>query len=419
MGTSTATQSETGLRGLRGRRDFWLFYIGHSASVLGDSIVPVALAFAVLDLTDSSTALGIVLAARVVPTVLLLLVGGVIADRISRRRLMLLCDMACFSSQAIQAVLLLSGQATLASMVLLQLVAGTASAFFEPASSGLLPEIVKSAELHKANGLISVSKSTARMLGPVLAGLLVAWFSPGIAFAVDAASFAVSALALYAIRNPQRPISGNEIVSILEDLRLGWGEFRSRTWLWTMVLWAASFHLLVLPAWQVFGPSVARNALGGASAWAAIAACSGAGAVLGGIAALRMNPRYILRASFIPLGLFGLQLLAIATTSSVLLISAAALVSNIGLAMFNVFSQTAIQRHVPIEAMSRVSSYDWLGSIALLPVGQMLVGPAAAHTSMDLVLMFGAAWMFITPAILFVVRSARSLEAHPKVSLKM
>ncbi|MFK4066966.1 MFS transporter [Streptomyces sp. NPDC029674] len=404
------------LRELVGQREFRLLYIGQTSSIIGDAIVPVALAFAVLELTESATALGLVFAARVVPTVLLLLLGGVIADRMSRRRLMLLCDAACFLSQFAQGVMLLTGTASLPSMLALQFIAGTAGAFFHPAATGLLPEVVKPAQLQRANGLMGLSENTAYTVGPAIAGVLVVMFSPGAALVFDAATFAVSAAALYFIRlAPGSATTDTEETekpsSILNDLRLGWDEFRSRTWLWTMVAWAASFHLLVLPAWQVFGPALARDDLGGASAWAIISACTGLGSVLGGVIALRMRPRFIMRASFIPLGLYGLQFLAIALLAPVPVIAVAAVISNIGLSMFNVFSLTAMQQNVPIGSMSRVSSYEWLGSIGLLPVGQALVGPAGGLTSTTTVLVVGAVWMFLTPALLFVVRDARNLEA--------
>ncbi|MEU5902650.1 MULTISPECIES: MFS transporter [Streptomyces] len=415
--TSRRDKRRGELRELLGQREFRLLYIGQTSSIIGDAIVPVALAFAVLELTESASALGLVLAARVVPTVLLLLLGGVIADRMSRRSLMVLCDAACFLSQLAQGVMLLTGTASLPSMIVLQLIAGSAGAFFHPAATGLLPEVVKPAQLQRANGLMGLSENTAYTIGPAIAGVLVVAFSPGAALIFDAATFAVSALALFLIRlapGADKPKAGTEdekSSSIFQDLKLGWEEFRSRTWLWTMVAWAASFHLLVLPAWQVFGPAVARDDLGGASAWAIISACTGLGSILGGVIALRMRPRFIMRASFIPLGLYGLQLLALALVAPVPVIAVCAVISNIGLSMFNVFSLTAMQQNVPIGSMSRVSSYEWLGSIGLLPVGQALVGPAGGLSSATSVLVVGAVWMFLTPALLFVVRDARNLEA--------
>ena len=394
-------------------REFRLLYIGQTMSVIGDAIVPIALAFAVLDLTGSPSALGLVLAARIVPTVVLLLIGGVIADRLPRRLVMMVSDITRFGSQTLAGILLLTGHANLASLIVLQFVAGTAAAFFQPSSSGLLPEMVPATHLQPANGLMQLSENIAWTLGPALGGLMVALVSPGAALVFDGATFLVSTVALGLLNVAKRsPTASEEATpSMLRELRTGWNEFRSRTWLWTTVAWAGTFHLLVLPAWQIFGPSTARAHFGGAPAWALITTCSGLGSVLGGVIALRMRPHFILRASFIPLGLYGLQLLALGLLAPVPIIAVAALTSNIGLSMFNVFSFTAMQQNVPNEAMGRVSSYEWLGSIALLPIGQALIGPIGGYTSPRTMLITAAIWMAITPVLLFMIRSARNLTA--------
>jgi MFS family permease len=406
--TVTTLREPTLLR----QRPFRLLYVGQTSSVIGDAIVPIALAFAVLDLTGSASVLGIVLAARIVPTVVLLLMGGVIADRVGRRSLMLVCDVTRFCSQLLLGTLLLTGHASITTMIVLQLVAGTAAAFFQPAATGLLAEVVAPGDLQRANGMMGLSENTAWTLGPAIGGILVSFVSPGAALMADGLTYGISGVALYLLRLPAKPRGADgPAPSMIHELREGWQEFRSRTWLWTLVAWCGGFHLLVLPAWQVFGPSVSRAELGGAPAWAVITTCAGLGSIIGGIIALRMRPRYILRASFIPLGLYGLQLLALAVAAPVPLIGAAALVSNIGLSMFNVFMLTAMQQNVPLAAMSRVSSYEWLGSIGLLPVGQALIGPAALVTSPTTMLIAGAVWMFCTPVLLYAVRSARDLRA--------
>ncbi|WP_030274003.1 MFS transporter, partial [Streptomyces sp. NRRL B-24484] len=394
-------------------RNFALYYTGQSLSILGDAIVPVALAFAVLDLGRGAGALGLVLAAGIAPGVLLVLVGGVVADRIERRRLMVACDLVRFGSQAAQGVLLWTGHATLLSLVLLQLVWGTAAAFFRPASTGLVAEWVESDRLQQANGLVGLSDNLAYTVGPAVAGVLIAVFSPGAALLADALTFAASAVALSLARPAVRTAATAAEASapVLRGLAEGWQEFRSRTWLWSMVLWAATFHLLALPSVLVLGPAVAKSDLGGASAWAAIAACSGLGAVVGGVIALRYRPRYLLRATFVPLGLYGLQLVALALPARTAVVAAAALVGGVGVAMFNVYFYTALQQHIPLPVMSRVASYEWLGSIALLPVGQALVGPVAAATSVPGVLLVAGGWMLVSPVVLYLIRSARDLRA--------
>ena len=407
-------------------RNFALYFTGQSLSILGDAVVPVALAFAVLDLGLGVTDLGLVLAAGIVPSVLFVLLGGVVADRIERRRLMLGCDLVRCCSQAAQGVLLITGHTTLLSLVLLQLVWGTAAAFFRPASTGFVAEVVASRQLPQANGLVGLSDNIAYTIGPALSGVLVGLFSPGSALIADAATFAASALAL-ALTRAVRPAAdpahrqsaprntveraAEHAPSLTQSLLEGWKEFSSRTWLWSLVLWSAGYSLLALPSVLVLGPAVAKAHLGGAPSWAAIAACSGLGAVVGGVVALRYRPRYLLRATFVPLGFYGLQLVALAVPTGTAVIAVAALLGGIGVAMFNVYFYTAIQQQIPLSLMSRVASYEWLGSTALLPVGQALIGPVAAATSTSGVLLVAGGWMLVSPAILYLIRSARTLQA--------
>lgn len=207
------------IRSLLRRPGFRYLYIAQTASVVGDAIIPIALAFAVLQLTGSPAALGLVLAARILPTVVLLLIGGVIADRLPRRAVMMASDLTRFGSQALAGVLLLTGDANLASMIVLQLVAGTAAAFFQPASSGLLPEVVPAKDLQPANGLIQLSENFAWTLGPALGGLLVALVSPGAALIFDGVTFLISAIALWMLKVDRRAPSVQENPSILRELR--------------------------------------------------------------------------------------------------------------------------------------------------------------------------------------------------------
>lgn len=394
------------------QRNFLSFFTGQALSQLGDAILPVAMAFAVLDLTGSPSALGLVLAAGFAPGVVFLLLGGVLADRVQRRRLMVACDVLRFASQLTQGVLVLTGEATLVSLIALQLVWGTAAAFFRPASTGIVAEMVKPAKLNQANGLIALSDSIAYTVGPAIAGVILAVASPGVAIVADGLTFAASAVALLLIRLPRAtPAAAAEGSSLMADLRSGWHEFASRNWLWTMVAWSATFNVIAFPAMIVLGPVVAREELGGAPAWAAISACSGLGAVIGGVLGIRLRSRYVLRPAFLPLGFYGLPLLLLAVPAPTAAIAVAAALGGIGVTMFNVYLDTAIQQHVPLAAMSRVSAYNWLCSIALVPVGQAAVGPVAELTSIPTVLVVTAAWMLISPAVLYSARQARDLPA--------
>lgn len=236
-------------------RPFRLLFLGQAVSLLGDGMVPVALAFAVLELTGSPTDLGIVLAARTVPLVAFLLAGGVWADRLSRRTVMVAADLARLGAHGAMAALLLAGGAEVWSLAALSAITGTATAFFNPAITGAMPAIVSAARLQQANALRGLAMAGGAIVGPALAGVLVAGAGAGWALAADAATFGVSAALL--VRVPLRARARAEVRRFFADLREGWDDFRSRTWLWTSVA-AAALGNMLFAAYMVLGPVVAQ-----------------------------------------------------------------------------------------------------------------------------------------------------------------
>src|SRR5436190_7604627 len=260
-------------------RNFRLLYIGQAVSLLGDGMVGVALAFGVLEISDSPSALGLVLAARTVPTIALLLAGGVIADRLPRRGVMVAADVTRMAGHALMAALLISGSAEVWSLAVLAAVNGAGTAFFAPASTALLPMLVRPDQLVQANALRGLAQSAGMVAGPALSGLLVATSGPGIALAVDAATFAVSAAFLLALRVPA--LVPQPAASFVRQLRDGWREFRARDWVWGIVL-SASLANMLSACYAVLGPVQAQRELGGAGAWATIVTALGIGSVLGG-----------------------------------------------------------------------------------------------------------------------------------------
>jgi MFS family permease len=372
---------------------FALLFAGRAISALGDRVVPVALAFAVLDLTGSVTDLGIVFAAQSVPLVVFVLLGGVWADRLPRRLVMLASDGVRALAQGLSAALLLSGSAHLWELVALQALYGTATAFFAPASTAVVPETVSQASLQQANALLGLSSNVASVAGPALAGLLVATAGPGWGLAVDAATFVASAWFLFFMR-----VSGAAPpprTSTLAELRAGWDAFRSRTWLWVTVAYFTLFLAFVLAPLQVLGPQVARLSLGGPGAWAAISTALGVGAVGGGLLGMRWRPRHPLRATFVWFGISGPALLAlVAAHAPLAVILVAALIDGGSGTVFNVFWFTALQREVPAEELSRVSSWDYVGSLGLQPIGLAASGPIAAAVGMSATL-YVAAGLFV------------------------
>ncbi len=396
-------------------RPFRLLYAGQLVSLLGDGMAPVALAFAVLQITGSASDLGWVLAARSGALVSLLLIGGVIADRVkSRRLLMVAADLVRFVAQSVTAALVLSGTAQLWELLILQAAYGAGMALFYPAITGLIPATVRPGALQQANALRAVASSGGQVVGPAIAGVIVASASPGWALAADAPSFAVDVCflarlpAITAARSAER--FGRQL---LEGRRA----FTSRTWVWTIVA-GASVGNVLFAAVTVLGPFVAERHLGGAAGWGLIMAFVGLGSVLGGLLALRFRPAHPLRVGVLTVWLLCLPSLALAAGWPLWPVAAAALLAGGGNAVFNVFWETALQRNVPSDVLSRVSSYDWFGSFAFQPVGQAIVGPVSAALGAPLTLLASALGLAVTTLPMLAVPTVRNLgdARSPSVS---
>jgi MFS family permease len=394
-------------------REFRLLFGGQVVSVLGDRMAAMALAFAVLEIGGSASDVGLVLAAGTFPLLATVLAGGVLADRVSRRAVMVAADMVRIVSQGAIAALLIAGVAEVWMLALLAGVSGAATGFFGPASTGLLPEVVLSEQLQPANALRMSAVSTGEILGPVFAGVLVAAVGAGWAIAVDSVTFAVSAACLAMLRLSTR--IPTEPSSFLADLGEGWDAFRSRRWVWTFVSYFAVANLL-WGAWGVLGPIVAERDLGGAAAWGAVLAAMGVGALAGSLLAAQVSPRRPLLFAGLTDCLFFLPLAFLAFAPPTVLIAGAALLAGAGMAISLSVWESTLQRHIPGESLSRVSSYDWFGSLAFYPLGLAIWGPIAAAIgiSASLWLAFGVA-AALTLALLSIP-DVRRLPAAPAPS---
>jgi MFS family permease len=379
--------------------------------VLGDRIVAIALAFAVLEIGGSVSDVGLVLAAGAFPLVATVLAGGVVADRASRRAVMVAADLVRVASQGMTAALLITGVAEVWMLALLAGATGAATGFFSPASTGLLPEVVLSEQLQPANALRTSAVSTGEILGPIVGGVLVAAVGAGWAIAVDAITFGVSAACLAMLRIPGRVAAQRS--SFFADLREGWIAFRTRRWVWAFVLYFAIVNLL-WGAWGTLGPVVAERDLGGAAAWGTILTAMGVGALAGSLLAVHVKPRKPLFFVAIAYGLFTLPLAFLAATPPMSLIACGALLSGAGLALNISLWESTLQRHIPGESLSRVSSYDWFGSLAFYPLGLAIWGPVATAVgvSASLWLAFGLA-VAVTLALLSIP-DIRHLPAAPQ-----
>jgi MFS family permease len=394
-------------------REFRLLFSGQAVSVLGDRMVAVALAFAVLEIGGSVSDVGLVLAAGMFPLVATVLVGGVVADWASRRAVMVVADLVRVASQGAMAAVLIAGVADVWMLAAMAGVTGAATGFFGPASTGLLPEVVLAEQLQPANALRVSAVSTGEILGPIVAGVLVAAAGAGWAIGLDAVTFAVSAACLAALRVPKRAPAPRS--SFAAELREGWVAFRSRRWVWSFVAYFAIVNLL-WGAWGTLGPIVAERDLGGAAAWGAILAAMGVGAMGGSLFAARVKPRRPLLLAALTDGLFALPLAFLAAAPPVPLIACGALIAGAGMALTISVWESTLQRHIPGESLSRVSSYDWFGSLAFYPLGLAIWGPIAAAIGIgvSLWLSFGLA-VALTLALLSVP-DIRHLPAAPRGS---
>jgi len=389
--------------------DYRRLFFGRTTSLIGDGMAPVAIAFAVLELTGSATDLGLVLAAHSLPMIALLLVGGVIGDRVSPRVSMLGADLVRTVSMGLLAVLLITGAAEIWQLALLYAIDGAATAFFNPSSTAIVPQIVPAGRLQEANALLNLSRHGGKVAGPALAGILLALGSPGTALAVDAATFAVSAACLVGLRAPRLRPAGAES-AFFAELRHGWREFSSRSWLVAVVLSAAASNAIFFPAFLVLGPTVAEESLGGSSSWALIAALWGVGGLLGGGLALSVRPRRPLMVGEGILVLFALPVLLLAFPAPAIVIAAGAFVSGLTVGLAEVLYETVAVQHIPQESLSRVMAYDWFGSLALEPLGLALIGPLAAGIGISTTLLLTAAVIAACQTAVLFVPSVRRLE---------
>jgi MFS family permease len=382
-------------------------FFGQAASSLGNALVPVALAFAVLRLTGSATDLGIVLTSEYVAQLALYLAGGVIADRISRRTVMISADCLRCASQGLLGVLLIVTHPPIAVIAALAAVQGLAGGIFTPAAQGLTPALVPASDLQAANSLQGMVGSAAWIIGPAIAGILVATVGPGWAIAADAATYAVNVAMLARVHLELPP--REERSPFLREMAVGWREFRARRWYFVTVVAVALLNMFAV-SYFVLGPVSARLHYGGAVAWGIIGAAGSVGSLLGGTVAMRFKRRYPLRFGLVITSLFGVLPLALALQLPLPVVCVASAVAFCGPTVFNSIIYTTVQRVVPEHLLSRLIAYDYFLAYLLLPVGSVLAGPVSEHLGLDTALVIvGLVQLVGAPAIL-LSRSVRNLE---------
>lgn len=371
---SGSEQRSSRLRALGPLRNwrFRYYLIGGTVSELGDNLIPVALAFAVLGFTHSPSELSKVLVAEASSQLVFILAGGSVADRVGRRRAMILASVAQLVAIGLLGVLVLVSKPDVAMFAGAAVVQGAASALFLPAAAGMLPSFLDKKDLAQGNALYQVGLAASSIVGPTLAGLLLATVGAGWAFIADAGSFAVSIGMLLAIgRIPdEHPVSSERW---WEGMRAGWNAFTERTWVWAITLESTLFNF-GYAAYMVLGPTESFRHYAGASTWAAISAAGAAGAVIGGLISSRVRPRHQMRLAIPMAAFFGFPPLALSMHLDAVIVAITAAPAGTGLIFFTSAFQTLIQQHLPEDVLSRVSSYDLFGSLISFPVGLACAG---------------------------------------------
>ena len=387
---------------------FRLLWIGQTASLAGDGLIPVAIAFAVLGIGGTATDLGIVFAAFTVAHVALVLVGGVWADRLPRQLVMVACDIVRGVGEVVLAILLITGSAQIWHIAVGAGVIGAASAFFLPASSGLVPQTVSPARLQQANALMSLSRGATGIFGPPISGLVIAFAGIGAIFLIDAATFGISAISLLLLR----PLPGekrDERQPFFAELAAGWREVVERRWILAAIGAFAISNLAASPFF-ILGAVIADQRLGGSAAWGLILTGSGIGGLLGSVLALRLRPRRPLFVGFLITNFMALPMLALVGPLPTLLIAASSLISVCAIQLANTWWFTMLQQHVPEHARSRVSSYDWLVSLVFQPLGFMLAGPLASRFGFEVTLLGAVALSLVANLGVLLVRAVRDIR---------
>jgi MFS family permease len=390
------------------------YFLGHRfAAMLANAMAPIALAFAVLDLEHSPSALGTVLAARSIPMIVLMLYGGVIADRFPRHVVLVVANAAGFLSQGLAATLMLTGNADIWSLAAIEAVNGAAAAFTLPAMVGLVPHLVPSGQLQQANALNGLARNVTTIGGASIGGAVVGFAGPG--WGLASASLLLGLAGLLVSRVAVPPIPASERQSVIRELREGWHEFVSHRWLWLVVLAFGGLLAILEAVWFTLGPVVADETFG-RMAWGLILASNSVGVVVGLTVQLRLRTRRLLLAGMIGIAIEAPMLFVLGVHPSAVPLAVAAFVAGIGSSLFAIGWETSLQQHIPHDKLSRVAAYDALGSFVAMPIGQLAAGPLAAVFGVREVIMVGAVAYAAIAVATLLDRSVRTLRRTDPLS---
>jgi MFS family permease len=393
---------------------FRLLFLGQALSVVGDRVTMVALPFAVLAAGGSATQVGLVAGAQFLPFLIFGLMAGVVADRTDRKRVLIASDLVRLVCQAAAGTLLVTGHAEVWHLAVIAFAYGAADAFFSPAFTGLLPQTLAEARhIQPANAMRALSYSVGSVAGPALAGLLIAIGGPGEALLADAATFAVSIALLVRLRPAVAERDALDEPRFLDGLRGGWREVRSRSWVLAFLAGMSVYHAIVLPSVFVLGPVLSEEELGGATSWAVIVAVFGAGSIIGDALLLRWRPRRALRTAAICLAVASCQAVIIGSGLPLLWIAVLEFGAAIFVSSFFTLWETSLQEHIPEHAISRVSSYDYVASTGLIPLGTVIAGPVSEAAGLRPTMIAMSAIGVLFSLSLLLVPAVRTLGRPP------
>jgi len=393
---------------------FYQFFAARTISNFGNGISPVALAFGVLGIAGADAgSLSLVQGARTLPILLLLIVGGTIADKYGRAKVMGLTDMWLSVLILIAAWSFISGSPSVWLLTIVGLLSGILNGVWYPAFAGLTPILVPKEKLQGANAAIGFGSNVAFMFGTVSGGIVVLYFGVGWALAVDAITFFIAGALVYPLSKLPQPgqAERGEKVRFFKELKLGWHEFKTRSWLVTIVIAFGFINMTFEAIWAVLGALQSLENYSGAATWGLVLGFMSIGFLLGTVIANRARPKYPLRMVMIVMLAEPLFTLTFGTSQPIVAVLITATLFGIALDLFYVVWSTTIQQNVPSEALSRVNSYDSFGSFVLGPLGIIIAGPLAVAIGIETTMVIGASISLLAILGALMVPGVRNLQA--------
>ena len=390
-------------------RDFRLLLAERLLAPAAFAFSLVGVSFAVLDATGSTAELSYVLAAQIAPSLIFTVIGGVVADRVPPQWVILAGNAMIALGEGTFGLLVLTGHPRLWQMIVLEAVTGTGMAIFYPASQALLPRLVPGDVLQQASAVSRLAMNGGQMGGAVVAGFCVAALGPGWALLICGAGMLGTIPMMLRVR--VRGFGRQERSSMLRDLRAGWSEFRSHTWLWAIVAQFGAILMAWYGSFQVLGPVVARAHLGGPAAWGAITAAESVGLIVGGLVSLRFTPRRPILFVVLIGGAIAISPLSLAMLWPLPVVCAASFGLGITMEIMMVQWTVVMARNIPADKLARVSAYDALGSVMAMPVGALVAGPLAAALGVSVTQYGAAALIMVASALALIPRDVRVMRA--------